>query len=89
MTESRQKLVRQAQLHQPPWSLLLAPRMTPQAKGEEASFGAYHTTGRNISFGTCGGVSSQGMPAVAGTVEECRRNGHKSTEPLLLPGKWH
>lgn len=35
MTEFRPKLVRQPELHQPPWSLLLVPRMTPQANGEE------------------------------------------------------
>ena len=34
MTELRQKLVRQPELHQPPWSLLLVPRMTPQANRE-------------------------------------------------------
>jgi len=35
MTEFRQKLVRHPELQQPPWCLLLVPRMTPQADWEE------------------------------------------------------
>lgn len=66
MTEFRQKLVRQPELHQPPWSLLLVPRMTPQANGEERH--DLEPTMPREEYQLphlAGGVSSQRMPSLA------------------------
>lgn len=66
MTEFRQKLVRQPELHQPPWSLLLVPRMTPQANGEERH--DLEPTMPREEYQLphlAGGVSSHRMPSLA------------------------
>lgn len=66
MTEFRQKLVRQPELHQPPWSLLLVPRMTPQANGEERHDLEPTMPREEYQLPRlAGGVSSQRMPSLA------------------------
>lgn len=97
MTEFRQKLVRQPELHQPPWSLLLVPRMTPQANGEErhdleptaprggisaSALGRWCLLSENAFDGSAGPASHGG-----GMQEkQSQEQGSKSTAPLLLPG---
>lgn len=59
--------------------------------GREARFGAYHTTGRYISFGTLQVVSPLRerlrwlCQDLAVTEEECRRNGHKIRGARVQP----
>lgn len=92
MTEFRQKLVRQPELHQPPWSLLLVPRMTPQANGEERHDleptmprEEYHLPH------LAGGVSSQRMPSLALPEPGSHGGGmqEKWLQELLLPRQWN
>lgn len=92
MTEFRQKLVRQPELHQPPWSLLLVPRMTPQANGEERH--DLEPTMPREEYQLphlAGGVSSQRMPSLALPEPGSHGGGmqEKWSEELLLPRQWN
>lgn len=96
MTGFRQKLVRQPELHQPPWRLLLAAGMTPQANGEErhdleptAPRGGTSALalGRLVSETACDGSARRRD----GWMEErwLQEREGKSAAPWLLPGKRH
>lgn len=100
MTEFRQKLVRQPELHQPPWSLLLVPRMTPQANREERHDLEPTTPRGGIAASALGRwclLSENAFDGSARTRQPRRRNagemvsrtGGKNAAPLLLPGKQH
>lgn len=100
MTEFRQKLVRQPELHQPPWSLLLVPRMTPQANGEERHDLEPTMPRGGISASALGRwclLSENAFDGSARTCQSWRRNagervtraGEQEHSPIASPGKRH